>query len=612
MKVLDWAILLVYCAAILAIGLYFKSRASRGVEDFFIADRKLPWWVIGFADVAGYTGGGQGFIMVFFLSGFAGLWLMAWVSWVIWMPLVAILWARWWRRLGVVTTGEFIQLRYGGQRAFLYRNVYAAYACVVWGLTSLSYATAWMAATIAPILGWTPVRVLAVFGALTIIYSLLSGLFAVAYNDVLQFALLMGGNGAFAMLLLHQAGGMSAVWHRIEILRGHQFLQPLPWGGSLTPISLIALCVQGLFFAGSPFAGEGWTAQRYMAARNETHAILGQILNGVLALIVRLVPFILIGLAASAMFPVSTINVPASMWSDLVRERAPTGLFGLLLVSCLAGYMAAISSIGNWAASYLMNDIYRLSMRPRASNGELILMSRLFYGVLLAAAFACGALIEPKALDKWVMFINSSLVVFSLSLAWLKLFWWRLNALGDMVGILGGFPAGYVIWFGSDSVLPASLRAWLQQHLGWNLTGAIPAFSNLDRFPFWMGFGLLFGLGWVAIVGVTLLTRPEPMEVLREFYLKARPIGWWGPVRRCLSCEESTATREEVRRDVWACLWGVFFYFALSVALFSFTGGHLGAGLSAVSLSVVIGILFGRAALKPQSARDECTVTPGQ
>jgi Na+/proline symporter len=93
-----------------------------------------------------------------------------------------------------------------------------------------------------------------------------------------------------------------------------------------------------------------------MAARNETHAILGQILNGVLALIVRLVPFILIGLAATAMFPVSTIDVPASMWSDLVRERAPTGLFGLLLVSCLAGYMAAISSIGNWAASYLMND----------------------------------------------------------------------------------------------------------------------------------------------------------------------------------------------------------------------------------------------------------------
>ena len=77
-------------------------------------------------------------------------------------------------------------------------------------------------------------------------------------------------------------------------------------------------------------------------------------------------------------------------------------------------------------------------------------------GVLLALAFACGALIDAKQLEKWVLFINSSLVVFSLPLAWLKWFWWRLNAVGDMVGILGGFPAGYLVWFGSDAVLPRS------------------------------------------------------------------------------------------------------------------------------------------------------------
>jgi len=587
----DWAILSIYCVAILAIGLYFRARASRGVEDFFIADRKLPWWVIGFADVAGYTGGGQGFIMVFFLSGFAGLWLMAWVSWVIWMPLVAILWARWWRRLGVVTTGEFIERRYGGRRALVYRNVYALYACFVWGLTSLGYGAAWMAATIAPILGWSSIRVLLVFGTLTIVYSLLSGLFAVAYNDVFQFFLLMAGNTIFAVLLLNQAGGIERVWQRIDVMRGHDFLQPLPWGGVLTPISLVALCIQGLFFAGSPFAGEGWTAQRYMAARSEFHAILGQMFNGVLALIVRLIPFILIGLAAAATLPVDKVPVPAEMWSTLVRERAPTGLFGLLLVSCLAGYMAAISSIGNWAASYLMNDIYRRSLRPRAENRELMLMSRVFSGVLLALAFACGALIDAKQLEKWVLFINSSLVVFSLPLAWLKWFWWRLNAVGDMVGILGGFPAGYIVWFGSDAVLPEALRTRL------HLNGLIPAFSNLERFPFWMGFAVLFVLGWVVILFATLITRPESPEVLRKFYLSAKPIGWWGPIRRALSEEESNAVKRETRRDIWACGWGVAFYFVLTVALFGLIGGHLRIGALAAGLAIVSGWMFVRKAL---------------
>ena len=135
MHTLDWAILAIYGSAILGLALYFRKRASRGVEEFFIAGRNLPWWVIGFADVSGYTGGGQGFIVVIFLSGFAGLWLMAWVSWVIWMPLVAIIWAPMWRRLGVVTSGEFIEERYAGRRAAVYRNIYAVYASCVWGLT---------------------------------------------------------------------------------------------------------------------------------------------------------------------------------------------------------------------------------------------------------------------------------------------------------------------------------------------------------------------------------------------------------------------------------------------------------------------------------------------
>jgi Na+/proline symporter len=603
MSALDWAILVLYCGVILAVSLYFRARASRSVEEYFLADRDLPWWIIGFSDVAGYTGGGQGFMMVFFISGFAGLWLMAWVSWIIWMPLVAILWARWWRRLGVLTTGEFIERRYGGRRAVFYRNIYALYACIVWGLAALAYGTAWMAATISPVLGWSPVKVLLVFGALTIAYSLVSGLLAVAYNDVLQFVLLMAGNTVFGFLLMSKAGGFPAVWHHIAVLRGDQFLQPLPGGDVLAPMTLIALCIQGLFFAGSPFAGEGWTAQRYMAARSETHAILGQMLNGILALVVRLIPFLLLGLAAAALYPLASVKAPAGMWGDMVREYAPAGLFGLLLVSCLAGYMASISSIGNWAASYLMNDVYRRSLRPHAPSRELVLMSRVFSGILLAAAFACGALIDAKQLEKWVLFINSSLVVFSLPLAWLKWFWWRLNVVGDMVGILGGFPAGYLVWFGSDAVLPEWFRHWMLTHAGLNLNELIPAFSNLDRFPFWMGFGVLFVLGWIFILAATFLTRAESPEVLRSFYIAARPIGWWGPVRRSLSVNQLSDIRRETRGDITACLCGIAFYFALTVCLFSVLGGYFAMAVGSAVISLATGALFLRTALMRPTVR---------
>lgn len=602
MGALDWLILAIYCVVILGLALYFQARASKGIEEFFVAGRDLPWWVIGFADVAGYTGGGQGFVMVLFLSGFAGLWLMAWVSWIIWMPLVAIIWAPMWRRLGVVTTGEFIERRYAGRRAVIYRNIYAVYACTVWGITSIAYGAAWMAATASPVLGWKPMSVILVFGAFTIIYSLMAGLFAVAYNDVLQFVILIGGNLLFGLLLVSKAGGASHVFTQIAAFRGTQFLAAIPSGSSLTGVTLLALCVQGLFFAGSPFAGEGWTAQRFMAARNERHAILGQMANGILALAVRLIPFIIIALAAAALLPVSAVPVPASLWGDLVKRYAPPGLFGLLLVSSLAGYMAAISSIGNWAASYVVNDVYKRSVRPQATQKEFVLVSRIVTGLLLAVAFLWGGSIHPEQLDKWILFINSALIVFSLPLAWLKWFWWRTNAVGDMVGVLGGFPSGYLVWFGSDSVLPSGLRAALGRATGWNWNGIVPAFGDLERFPFWIGFAILFVMGWIAILAATLLTKPEPMNVLEDFYMSARPIGIWGPVRRSLASKGREPKVNDFGRDLSASAWGILFYFSLCVALFSAMGGRIFQACGEFSVALVSGYFFARKAMARLSA----------
>lgn len=597
MNLLDWLILVFYCVAILGLAAYFQKRASGGIVDFFAAGRDLPWWVIGFADVAGYTGGGQGFVMLLFVSGYSGLWLMAWLSWVIWMPLVAVVWAPMWRRLGVVTSGEFIERRYSGKFAKNYRSIYATYACTVWGLTSIAYGAAWMAATAGPVLGWSGPKVLLIFGTITIVYTLMAGLFAVAYNDVLQFLILMGGNLFFGLLLVSRAGGMHMVLTRVEAMRGAQFLAALPSGSSLSTATVIALCLQGLFFAGSPFAGEGWTAQRFMAARDERHAVLGQISNGVLALVVRLIPFIVIALAAAVILPLDTVKVPATMWGDLVKQYAPPGLFGLLLVSSLAGYMAAISSIGNWAASYLVNDIYALRIRPDASQKQLVSVSRFTTGLLLGAAFILGALIHPEQLDKWVLFINSSLIVFSLPLAWLKWFWWRTNGIADMVGVLGGFPAGYVVWFGSDAVLPRALRNALTRLSGVNWDGMIPAFSDLSRYPFWMGFGVLFVAGWIVIVGITLLTRPEPMEILTSFYRSARPFGVWGPVA-CRVLDEGDRPSRSAAKELGTAGIGIVFYFMLTVALFEVMGGHTATGTVSAAVAVVAGVLFSKMSMR--------------
>ncbi len=598
MGALDWGIVGLYCAAMVAIGLHFSRQAAKSPEHFFLADRNMPWWMIGLADVTSYGVGGATWVTLFWLDGFNEYWLIAWVSWCVWMPLVAVLWSKMWRRLGVVTTGELIERRYSGRGAGIYRAVYGCYAYWAWAVVLLAYVSAWFTQTIAPILGWTAAEVLLVFGGITLVYTLLAGFIGVVYTEIIQFFLIMAGNLILMAIVIGQAGGLDAIYAGIAAHRPPEFLHPLPGGEKLGMATLLTLIVQGLFFAGSPMAGEGWTAQRFMAARNERHAVLGQMFSCVLSLVVRMIPAVFIGLAAVVLYPKARLSEPTTLWAHIVSDYAPVGVMGLLFAGTLASFMSGVSSTINWGSSYLLNDVYRRHVRKDAPTREYVLVSRVLTAVTLVVSLSIGLAIDPSKLTSWVVFINSALIVFSLPLAWLKWFWWRMNIFGDAVGMLGAFPLAFVVCFGSNSVLPQSVRDWSLTALGWNLELFVPAFGDTSAHPFWQGFLILFAAGWAAILGATLLTRPEDPEVLKAFYRKVRPIGFWGPIAREVDAETLRETARETRNDLWACLCGVCFCFLLVVAFFSFSGQKLlSLGAGCAVLSIPAGVMFFRTAL---------------
>jgi len=110
-----WIILIVLTLATMAVGMMFtKSAAKKGQEGFFTANRNLSWWSLGISNASTYQSGLGAFVMLIFMYGFAGNWLW-WAQWIIWMPLVAIIWSKMWQRMKIVTTAELISLRYGGR-----------------------------------------------------------------------------------------------------------------------------------------------------------------------------------------------------------------------------------------------------------------------------------------------------------------------------------------------------------------------------------------------------------------------------------------------------------------------------------------------------------------
>lgn len=557
MSTVDWAVVALYFAAMLAVGLYFMRRAGRSVADFFVSGRDLPWWVIALSAVATYTDAGlaPAVTMLVYQGGLAGnaVW---WIPYVVWMPLGAVLWSKYWRRLGTVTSAELLAVRYSGRFAHIYRGVYAGFMSFGFIVLLMGYVSGWLGAALGPILGWEPLHLMLAAGIITALYTTTSGLYGVAYTDAFQFGIFLIGNILLVPIVVAQAGGLEAMHHAILAARGEAFFSlALPAPG-LDALTIAAFVIQGLFFAASPTGGEGFTAQRFMAARNECHAQVGQIVNTILTLIVRVVPFLLLGLAAAALYPQGSLAEPGEAWARLVRSYAPSGLLGLLVAGVLAAYMSTISTEMNWGASYLVNDLYRPFVAPDRSERHYVWIGRCG-SVLLFVLSLIVAYAFVEGLRSWFLFINSVVFAFVLPLSWLRFFWWRLTIYGEAAALIVGLPLGYIVWF----------------PLG---------FSNEQAHPFWQGFLLLFVSGALTSVAVSLLTRPEPIGTLRDFHARCRPPGWWGPILQDLSIPERAAIRDDTRTDLIDCLLAIVCAASSIVVVISPLGRHWTAfGISA-------------------------------
>ena len=568
MTLADWLAVALLCLVSLAVGLVFTRRAGReGASGYFTGNRDLPWWAIGLSNTAIYQSGNGAFVMLVLVFGLAGNW-MWWASWVIWMPLVAIVWAAMWRRMRIVTTAELITLRYGGRPALLARRVYA-FLGLCYAVIIISYITGFFAKTVAPLIPLSEAQILLIFGGVTAVYTVFGGLIGVVFTDVIQFFILFLGNFVFLLLAIPQHGGWQEITARAQLQRP-EALQQFPPTSLIPALTVAMLVLQGFFFAGSPTAGEGMTAQRFMGARNERHAIGGQLFNSFLALSLRTIPLIGLGLVALSLFWTKDLigqvgsappgfrllQDPAYAWGELVRiSRLPAGFKGVLVAAEAAAFMSTLSALINWGSSFVINDFYRPRW-PNASPKAQVVVSRLATLLLfLLAAFV--AIFYVKGMVSWFLFINSVMVIFILPLSWLRFFWWRFNVWGELAAIILGLPLSILFWF----------------------------ILGFEHRPFWQSTGFLFILSVTLLIAVSLLTKPESEETLVRFYERCRPPGIWRSIRR--KAAPSEEGEPPIGRLAVNCLLGIASCLGLVImtnSLFAsdwvlFAAGALGFGL---------------------------------
>ncbi|MGH8024039.1 MAG: sodium:solute symporter family transporter [Limisphaerales bacterium] len=586
---LDWMVIAVVIVTSIFGGVAVAQLSSRhGAISYFNGDRNLPWWAIAISNTATYQSGSGAFVMLVLIYGLAANWLW-WASWIIWMPAVAIIWAPMWRRMRIMTTAELITLRYGGRPALVARKIYAVVCCFGFSVLLIGYITGFFAKTIQPLVPMSEWQILLLFGGTTALYTMFGGLMGVVVTEILHFVILMIGCTIFMFIAVSQHGGWAHILAHIAAVRPEALTQVPPVRSavpenSIGLLTVLILLLQGVFFAGSPTAGEGSTAQRFMSARNERHAMAGQLFNCFLALSFRILPLIGIGLVALSLFwPASLaqkIPAPAGMkvlsdpvfaWGETIKScHLPPGLIGLLIAVEAAAYTSTLSALINWGGSFVINDLYR-PLDPKATVRREIWVSRLTTLVLFVAASAVAILFVKHMLG-WFMFINSAMIIFILPLAFFRFFWWRFNVWGELAAVVLGLPLSILIWFGLD-------------------------FQNSARHPIWQGLGLLFALSFVVLIVTTLLTPAESQETLRRFYERCQPPGFWGSVRAKAGLSAAPPLR--LARLITSTILGVGACLALVLATNAlFVGDWLRLAVGLVA-SIILGIWLVRRTLRP-------------
>lgn len=513
----DLAVIIIYLAITFIAGVLLSSRASRNTEQFFVSGRNLPWWIIGTSMVATTFAADTPLVVSGLVAG-GGIfenWL--WWQWGIGGVLTVFLFARLWKRAGITTDAELIELRYDGRVAAGLR----CYRSIWFGFFQNVLVVAWvmkaMSKVVVTVMGWeegvsmmgmgAEVWVVIALLLVAVGYTVLSGLWGVVMTDLLQFAFAMGGSIYLAVVSFVKVGGMDGLTDKLASggFSPEKVLRIIPAVSRSGPFIEFLILIMVVWWASYTIDGGGYLAQRIFAARDERHSALGYMWFSIAHICLRPWPWIVVGLCGMAVF--GSVDDPETYYPLMMKSYLPAGIFGMVVASFFAAFMSTVDTQLNWGSSLIVNDLLKRFVWKGRSEREYVASAR----VVIALTAVCGALISFLIEDisfAWKFIISVTAGIGSVYIA--RWYWWRVNAWSEI------------------SAMATALIC----------TMVFLALEKVDRtagsvlltFPYSTAITVAVSIPvWVT---VTLLTRPVKEKKLKEFFLKVKPQGaGWKKVR---------------------------------------------------------------------------------
>lgn len=528
----DWISIIAFFVISLIIGISVTRKAGSSSVEFFASGRNMPWWLLGVSMVATTFSTDTPNLVSDMVRqhGVSGNW--QWWAFLLTGMITVFIYAKLWRRSGVLTDIEFYEVRYSGKTAAFLRGFRALYLGVFFNVIIMAAVSLAAIKIGGVMLGFSPLKTILISSIIVVIYTMLGGLSGVLITDFFQFIIAMIGSVAAAFVAVNrpEVGGLKSLLSHAAIQGKLSILPDFSDTSLLVTVFIIPLAVQwwSVWYPGAEPGGGGYIAQRMLAAKNEKHAVGATFLFNIAHYALRPWPWILVALASLIVFPdLATLRaafpgIPAEIVKHDLAYPAmltflPAGLLGLVVASLIAAFMSTISTHLNWGASYIVNDFYKRFIRQNPSEKRMVLVGRISTVVLMTLASLTALLLE-NALQAFHILLQIGAGTGLLFL--MRWFWWRINAACEIAAMVISFLAAFYFEFVHSGWLGLpEMTEWLKLVIGVFITT----------------------IGWIT---VTLSTKPTDMKTLLRFYRLVHPGGpGWKKV-----LEEAKRSGEDVEQ----------------------------------------------------------------
>ena len=407
LALIDYIIFGLYFILVFGQALWVSRKPKdhkRNAEDYFLASRSLPWWIIGASLIASNISTEQiiGMNGTAFESGIAVI-SYSLIGASITILLVAKIFLPKFLNAKIYSMPEFLERRYDRKVS----TTMGMFWILVYIFVNLTSVLSLGAITLNAVLGVPIVYSIITLASISAIYTIYGGLLAVAWTDFIQVSVLIIGGIAVVWLGLNEVAsthGSSGIISGFKHLlsqqdeKFHTVLsydhEELPWTG---------VFLGGLWIAALSYWGcNQYIIQRALAAKNISEARNGLLFAAFLSMVVAII-IVFPGVIASELYD-DLILSRDEAFPVLIRELLPAGYSGLVIAALIAAIISSLNSMCNSVATIFTMDVYRFSINKDASQTELVKVGR----IVTATALIIAALISPYivSLGKLFAFIQ--------------------------------------------------------------------------------------------------------------------------------------------------------------------------------------------------------------